>query len=345
MSRGALVASVLGIIGTAVCVAILLEMRDTGWPGPHHDAVFYITPAVNRANGAGNTFAVYHRAILQNEPGGWTFRAHGQLYQATLAQLMATPELPDLMRAMGLINIIAALLGGAYFWAKCRLESGMGPMTTASVLVLGVAGTAAVQLFLQGRPEHIIPLILFATGLARLTVQGAVAKTVVAGVEVALIVAASPLPGIVAASARLVQSALEEKGVGRLAARCVLLGTVAVVVWYCTMLAIYPYDPLELAANTAGAGRPGGGTRRALSHLHYYWLFDAHFPLIGLPFAVLAFVVLLSWLRGPFSFVQRVAIGLLLLNLGFWVSKSGIILPGLFYNLVGFYPVVLMAGI
>ena len=338
------VSYVLMVLAVVASLLAVVLMGESGWPGLHHDGALYITPAVNSSIGKGHTIAVYSTALLRMNPEDLSFRGHGQLYQFVLSALLAGGDMENLMPAIATINAITLPVCGLYFFAGCSYQLRLGPLATAAVVTLGVWGTAAVLLWLQGRPEQLLPLILASAGLARNMTSVVWVQDLISALELALIGATSPLPGLIAAGCRLLVMALEHGALSRFALRAVLLAATAAACWYGIIWIVYPFDPLELFFNTA-SGRNLSVGPRALRYLPHYWLWAPSLPLIGLPFAVLITQGVGSFFCNAYPWFQRAVIVLLALICARWVANAGVYLPGLYYNLVGFYPAVLMAAL
>jgi hypothetical protein len=336
MIRASAIAYVVCGLTVIACVGILFQMREDHWPGLNCDAVLFVTVPVNEASGRGHNYAVFSFTYLVSHD--WSFRAHGQLYQAVLATLMSEGNMMALLDAVGTINIITVILFALHAFVRCRYVVGFGPWSTTAITSLGTLALAAVLVWLQGRPEHLVPLLVTLGGLGRLIITNPWGRLVVSGVELGLIGATSPLPGILAASTWVLLFALERDRLGRLAVRTALLGLCAALAWYVTICLIYPYDVLQLIVNTAngGLGKPITGRR----FLARFWLFYGDFPLIGLLFVAAAGWGMWVFLRTSFSWLQRALIVVLALHLAMWVYRAGIVYPPLLYNLIGFYPVV-----
>jgi hypothetical protein len=313
-------------------------MRVDHWPGLNCDAVLFVTLPVNEASGHGHDFAVYSFTYLATHD--WSFRAHGQLYQAALAHLMPEGNMMALLEAVGWINIVSVIVGALFAFVRCRHVMGLGPWATAAITSLSTLALAAILVWLQGRPEHILPLIVILGSFGRLGVANPWGRLVVSGLELGLIGATSPLPGILAASTWVLLFALDGDRLDSLVARTAVLGLCAALTWYGTMLLVYPFDVLELIQNTAsgGLGKMITG-RRFIARI---WLFYGDFPLIGLPFAAAAAWGLWIFLTHSYSWLQRVIIVVLASHLALCVYRAGLIYPHTLYNLIGFFPIVFL---
>jgi hypothetical protein len=336
-SRVAFVITVVSVIGIAGCMAV---MAHEGWPSLHHDALVYVTPAINFESGQGWSFAVFSVPLVNGARTDWSFNAHGQLYQSVLAWALSIFGSRELMLAVGALNVVTVLLLAVYLALAFR-AGGMGAWGIALWTIVGVAGTAAILLWIQGRPEQLLPLLLAVTGMARLAAQAWWARDLVAGITIGLLGATSPLPGILAASTVLILLVCAERGLVRLVAGLAIVAVTGLVVWYATIWASCPYDPMDVLRNTfSGAGtipRP-----RGFSLIPEAWFFNPSFYLVGVPFAAAGAVAVLGFFKVPMSWPRRAVVAVLAANLSYWVANAGIIYPGFYYNLLGFYPLMVV---
>jgi hypothetical protein len=326
---------------TLAMASLLAVMAHEGWPGLHHDAILYVTPAVKSANGEEWNFAIYTPPLLHRPQGDWSWDAHGQLYQAVLLWLMPGGDMSDLMAAMGSLNILTVLALAVYFVVSFSRVAGMGDWGVTAWTVFSLGGSTSILLWLQGRPEHLLPLLLAVGGLAYGLARAPWQRDLVAGIVVGLIAATSPLPGLVAASACLVVLGLGQDRWLQLLRRALGVGGAALVAWYLAILVSCPFSPLEVLRNTIAASaqvpRP-----RGLSLIIEAWLLNPSFYLVGVPFLGAFVLAVAKACKTPLGLARRVLLGLLASNLLYWVSQSGIIFPGFYYNLLGFYPVVVV---
>jgi hypothetical protein len=333
--------SIAGV--AAVLIALLALVCSLGilghcaWPPLHWDANLYVTPAINRAAGKGDTFAAYGLWLLRQDDTRFQF--HGQLYQAVVGVMLPAGDFVSLMRAAGALNALSVALCAAFFFCHARVKLHASVLVALCWALLGAAATAAVLLYIQGRPEQLLPLLLALAGLLHLPLSEesdwyAIANGATAGV----VAATSPLPGLILLNAYVLREATRASQ-PRWFQRSAFIGLAAAGAWFAVITITCPYSPMVILTNTvAFAGRE---TPRRLRTIPEWWLLSEHFPLIGVVYAlfVASFLPQLASLRRQ-SAVRIGIAALLLLSFAKWTSEAGLRWPVVLYNLICFFPVV-----
>lgn len=314
-------------------------MGHCAWPPLHWDANLYVTPAINRAAGKGDTFAAYGLWLLRQEVNDTRFQFHGQFYQALLGVILPDGDFASLMRAVGILNAVSVVICAAYYFCHIRIKLHASVLVAALWALVGAAATAAILLYVQGRPEQLLPGLLALAGLLHLPLSDKSAWYPIAnGVTAGVVAATSPLPGLILLNAFLIREAVRDSQ-PRWFQRSALMGLAAAGAWLAAITVTCPYSPLVILTNTVGfAGRE---TPRSLRSIPDWWFLSEHFPLIGGIYAlfVLSFLPQLASLRRQSVF--RVAItALLLLSFAKWTSEAGLRWPVVLYNLICFFPLV-----
>lgn len=334
------------IAGLAVVIVALLAVASSlcilghyAWPPLHWDANLYITPAINRAAGKGDTFAAYGLWLLRQDINDTRFQFHGQLYQALLGAVLPNGDFLSLMRVVGLLNAVSVVICAAFYFCHVRIRLNASVLVAAIWALLGAAGTAAVLLYIQGRPEQLLPAVLALAGLLHLRLaQESDWYALANGVTAGVVAATSPLPGLILLNAFLIREAVRESQ-PRWLQRSAIIGIAAAGAWLAVITLTCPYSPIVILTNTVGfAGRE---TPRSLRSIPDWWFLSEHFPLIGAIYAlfVLFFLPQLASLRRQSAF--RIAIAaLLVLSFGKWTSEAGLRWPVVLYNLICFFPLV-----
>lgn len=228
------------------------QMTQTLWPGLHQDGAAYSTVAVNRASGSENRVDVYGNALLRHG-GSHAFNRHGQLYYPLVASLMASPDYKGFLEVLHWSNLVACLLAFCVFTLASRRCFAL-PWLAASLFGLaGSYGMVAILHYLQGRPEHGIPLVLLAFMLWR-ELKGAPLPAWVIGLQVGVFGAMSPLAGIVFALYAVYAAGLRANEAGQLAWGLATMAAAAFASWVVFTAAVYDGSLVELVRNTFASG-------------------------------------------------------------------------------------------
>jgi hypothetical protein len=261
------------------------QMTRTLWPGLHDDGTLYTTTILNRAAGRGNTFDVYSPALLWFCPGSNEVRAHGQLYQAVLASLVEAANYGSLLELIHRMNLLTFLLGfPAFLMASRRILS--CSWIAAGMLALPAAfATISTMLYLQGRPEHGIPLVLMVAILLRETLfRGRLSHWFV-GLQIGLVAAISPLPGAILGLTGAFLLCLETASLRSLLVGLLVRVFCSVLVWMSVTSLVYDGSLTELAVNTARGGAVVLNSFD-LSWIPAFWFHQPLVPWSGLLFSL-----------------------------------------------------------
>ena len=283
------------------CSSLLVQMGNDAWPSLHSDSILYLTPAVNDANDAGHRFAVFLRPYLYK--GNWEFDFHGQLYQFVLAAFTHNGTPSEFVRTMGWLNVATLVAGFLAIFTASRCDLRLGVVGS---LMMGAAGGVAavtVALSLQGRPEHLVPLLLSLFSLARKTSGNRARRAIIDSLEIGLIAAMSAAPAMLLALLRTFERAVDPRArnwafeMGGLA-----LGSL--LVWGATIALVSPVSPVQLLYNIA-TFYSTGGLPRGYSILHEVWFLSPQRPLLGMPFLVFALAAVARVRRSEYRGVRR----------------------------------------
>ncbi|MCX5949028.1 MAG: hypothetical protein NTY67_12895 [Cyanobacteria bacterium] len=164
-----------------------------GWPGLHWDAALYATPVLNVGRSEGWLIDDFPLIALINTDR--SYHAHGVLPVLVFGALFKAKTYASLLFLQGLVN---ALTFGVYSLLFRLALKRQGFWSLPASLALGVmAGIAAVAL--QGRPEHLIPLILIAPFWAFFKGATRSACFYIAAIVTGVVFVTSPLPGLMLA--------------------------------------------------------------------------------------------------------------------------------------------------
>lgn len=315
------------------------QMAKARWPGLHDDGVLYSTIIINRAADLGNRFSVYTPAIIRNG-GDNSFRTHGQLYQACFAGLLYEPNYYGLLFEMHIVNILSFLGSFTVFYLVARR---VGPWSRLVSLCFGLAGgyaTAACMIYLQGRPEHGVPVVVLAFGLFRELLKDKSLPEWIQGMQIGLIVSISPLPGIIFGIASVVALGLRTFSTASFFSGAIAQFVSTLITWAVATALVYQGSLIDLIQNTLGGARSAyAGV--AYSAFRGYWMNLPLVPAVGLVFGL--GLITSVWLLGatllqPGPWMRKLSLILAGGLLSYIIWRNGIAAAGQNYNFLPFLP-------
>jgi len=313
-------------------------MSRTLWPGLHDDAVLFSTPLINRAATGENYFEVYTPFLVKRE-SVTAFNWHGQLYNAVVAPLLAAPDYPSLLVFLQRVNALGFLSAFAVFFFAARRYCHW-PAWGAALLGLACAyATLTLLIYLQGRPDHGIPLAFLLFAFIRLVLPNVCLAPWLEGAVIGVFAAISPLVGAVYGLAVFFSWGLRQASVPSYLRQVALAAAVAFAVYLLLSALAYDGSVWDLLIGTLrGYQEP---FRVNLHHLVPFWLAHRMLPGALLPIAVasaLAAALLWSSLRRP-EFRRAALISLFpLAALGFVFVRQGILFAPHYYTFVALLP-------
>lgn len=187
--------------------SVFLGFGITGWPGLHWDAVLFAPTILNVARGEGWQFNSYHFSadefqllLMNNRP----YNAHGVLNILILGRLLNINSYSKLFFMSGIINALTFLSYSILFRNSLPFKKWQGIATS---LIFGImAGMIGVGL--QGRPEHLIPLLVSLPLWARALHLKHIYNLLICAIITGVVFIASPLPGILLGAGIFVLMAL-----------------------------------------------------------------------------------------------------------------------------------------
>ena len=221
----------------------------TFWPGLHQDGANFSTVAINLANGLGTKFDVYLINFVINQ-GNQSFNWHGQLYYPVASLLMQGSSYESFLRLLYAINLVALFLSFIVFALATRRSLAFPAILSAAFGIGGAYATVGLMQYLQGRPEHGIPLVLLLASMARELTPRRELPGLVNGLVIGVIAAISPLPGILMAIFSVFVFAAKEANAVNLLLGVLARACVALVSWCSVMLVVYPWSFREWFQST-----------------------------------------------------------------------------------------------
>ncbi len=138
-----------------------VAMGMAAWPGLHWDASLFATPIINVATGKGWTFGGNPIALVTKE--SLAYSSHGVIHILVFGLLLACDTWEKLLFWCGIVNA-ATFAAWAYLFRGTLCRGGQSGFIRPLGLGL-MAGVIAMGL--QGRPEHLAPLLISLPLLAR----------------------------------------------------------------------------------------------------------------------------------------------------------------------------------
>lgn len=329
-----------GVVVFLFCYGIYggWQMTKTLWPGLHDDGVLYSTVVINQASGLGNTFAVYTPSLILAE-GKTNFASHGQLYYPIVAALLAKPNYEALLTFLHQANLVGFLLAIVVLTLTTRRSLGLGWLPSSLIGVLGGAAVVAVLQYLQGRPEHGIPFVLLAFQLILLLLNWRAMPSWLAGVQIGLVGAISPQPGVILGFASLLSLSLRTQ-----ITKALFIGTLkmlgfSLLVWWAVTSAVYEGSLVGLLLNSTQ------GAKFFMFQPHEilaFWLKMNLAPGLGLIFILGVFMAGFKAHKvvftGKHTMLQRAFVALSPLPLVYFIFKHGIAWAATNYCFLPFFP-------
>lgn len=253
-------------------IPFCVQMASSLWPGLHYDAVLYSTVAINQDAGVPFKFEAYTPALIERPEGDLGF--HGLLSYPLYAAAMGESSYVAYFRTLSAITLLSVWLSALLLYLQTRELVGW------SVVVPAAGGWAllAVLTQIQGRPEHLIPLIVVLCELlAYLMRRRPMGVAALRGACGGLVAAVSPAPALlyVVAFALFYFGRLPWERLVKVGALC---AAACAATWFGLTLFVFGNSPWE--ALTGAAGSDIAFSARSLAHQH--WLMNPNTPMIGL---------------------------------------------------------------
>jgi hypothetical protein len=336
------IGNVLGwvVVAFLFCFAVYSgwQMTKTLWPGLHDDGVMYSTLVINRASGFGNHFAVFTYALALLD-GKTDFTGHGQLYYPVVAALLAKPDYEALLTFLHQSNLVGFLLAFVVFTLATRRSLKLGWLAASFLGVLGGAAVVGVLQYLQGRPEHGIPFVLLAFQLFVLTCKWPAMPSLLAGVQIGLVGAISPLPGAILGFASLLSFSFRTQETKALLVGASKMLGFSFLIWWTATSVVYEGSLVGLLLNTT---QGANYFMFKLYEIPVFWLKMNLAPGLGFIFLLGVCVAGIKALKIIFDdthrIVQKAFVILSLIPLLYLIFKHGIAWAATNYCFLPFLP-------
>lgn len=241
----------LWVLWNLGAMILLISTAFTCFPGLHHDSALYATPIVNAA--ARGVWEIESFVPSLISESGTLFTRHGQLYQAVFGRVLRCASYTQLLAWASVLNtatFLAALL------ISQRLLRDQHPRL-APVLSSGIAAmTALFTLWVQGRPEQIIPALMLLPWAAHLWQRTARYARYAGYSVLGLVVVTSPLPGLLCCLGVVAWIGLRHRQ--SFFSETAICATISLFTAVLTLLIICPVNPWQWVHNTtqASVGTP-----------------------------------------------------------------------------------------
>jgi len=316
------------------------QMTKTLWPGLHDDANCYSTVIINRASGNGNTFDVYVRSLLLNNTK--EFNSHGQLYYPVVAALLSAPNYEALLKFLHLSNLFAYVMAFLVFMLASRRSLRIRWVLGAFFGLVGAWSTVSVLHYLQGRPEHGIPFVLLGLALSREAFKMDKVPDWLSGIQIGVVGAISPLPGLILAFASVFDRALQPVSNSFLIKSVSMRGLFGLVAWLVCVLLVYKNSLIDLLKNTL-SGTETTSNVFFTEQLPLFWLKTHFAPGLGaLLVLTISMAILLASLfllhRG--QLIPKIIVIICIFLLGQIIWRYGVAFSATNYCFMPFLPSV-----
>jgi hypothetical protein len=318
------------------------------WPGINDDGGYFSTVVINRSGNLGNVYSGY----TQNQErfgADLSHNSHGQAYLGLLSCLLKSPDYASLLHALHLINLIGFMIGVPAFAMAFR-RSLTGSWVLATFYgTLGSFATLSILLYLQGRPEHGISLLLFIfIGIAQITRIPTMTPWF-SGILVGLVGSVSPLPGLIAASATVFFDSQLNEDRRTLVSRVFVRATTALLSWAIATSLAFDGNLWNLVTNTASNG-VGLASAWNPAEWDEFWLFNIYAPgllLIFFPVVFFGIIQASRVFRPGLDLAHKIFLSLAGSFLIVSVWTYGFTWAGFYYTFLGFFPacVIWLAGL
>jgi hypothetical protein len=313
----------------------------TLWPGVHDDAALYTTVILNRAGDVGNEYAAYTDALLMHD-GNTRFETHGQLYFKIMAMVLPHADYSSLLRLFHVINLLTFLLAIFTFVLFTRQRLQASWLVCFLVALPAAYGTIAVMHYLQGRPEHGIPPFLLTILLIQLWLRHERWINLLAGIQIGIVAAISPLPGVLLGFASVFVLGLSNVRQGRYLLSSVLRALVAGITWVLVTLYAFDGSLTDLVSNTV---RQGSGLYSAWSPQEWvpFWFGLPLVPNVGFIFltaVIVGAVDFFSSLISAGAWVSRILLVVSMIPIAVLGWNNGVAYAGFHYVFLAFFPAV-----
>jgi len=315
-----------------LCVLFFLASTAfTQWPGLHHDSALYTTPIIKSATLGIWEFDSLILSLMTF--GSSIFSMHGQLYQFVFGKVLCIKDYESLFRWTAAFNFLTYTVYLVFGW---KIFSRNFPRAGGWLASGMAAVTALACLYLQGRPEYLLPLLMIVPfAMREWSVTAAFAKSS-AYVVLGLTVVLSPIPGLLCLMGTIAWIGLRHNN--NLIHELLLCGTLSISAALIVLLLACPVPPWQWAHNTIGFSDSASGFFDRIKMQLNMGLFRSP-ALLEMPlwnvFSLGAFGILaLSLVRQQLWWLALVYVMALLFVL---IPKTQI------YSYFGFMPVIMLA--
>lgn len=324
------IATVLLAVWHLCVLCFLASTAVTQWPGLHHDSALYTTPIIKSAALGIWEFDSYLPLLVNLESS--SFNLHGQLYQFVFAKVLRISDYESLFRWTAALNVAAyivyLLLGRKIF---CSRFPRLGIWIASGM----AAVTALACIYLQGRPEYLLPLLTIVPFVMREWHVTAPFAKPAAYVLIGLTFILSPITGVLCLMGITAWIALRRGN--KIFREIILYGCLSFSIALIFLIVICPVNPWQWLLNTIAVGSSATGAFDSISD---FSMGQFGYPaLLELPFwnvfSLGVFgVVALALVRHRLWWLALVYVAALLLIL---MPKTNI------YSYLGFMPVIMLA--
>ena len=306
------------------------------WPASDTDAVSFVVPAINYAQGRGLVSTHWLAADVTDPTGQRRFTYHGPLFPIALSWLMPTADVQGARFALTAIRVVTVALFGTLLVLLLFKQSqipGAIKVLVVAVLVFTVAG---MRMPMIGRPEGFAELLLLVSVATWWLLGKGSAAVVAASCVIGILAAAQPSVGYLAMTTIIawISATNGLKTSATLIASCGLTALIA----FFAVLWMTPFGVHDSIQGIINAGiRDKDRLSSLMSDLPRYWLFWWDRTFFGPAFIVAlpAFIALLVHRSNHNRSLVLIIPALVLLAVGLW--QFGIRTGAVNYNIAAFH--------
>lgn len=327
-------------------------MNKTLWPGIHQDGMLFSTVVINQANGFGNKYNV-NDFQTDTSHNGNKFSGHGQLYYPFAASFMRGNDYPAFLRFLYTINLLTYVCSSLGFLLFSQRVFQFNYLKCIWFSLIATYSVSGLLLYLQGRPEHGIPIVLTFFILIREVFFKNSLPAWLSGAEIGIVASFSPLPGALFAIYRVFSRSLDESNLPKLFFWIIATAISAICVWFGLNVLIYDDSVIDLIQNILASTKAYNKIGSILppfplfnlDWFNYSWFRREYCPGIGMVFLlnlILAMYAVFLKLKSSYCWISKLIPSSCLMITSFLIWHNGFSHSPINYTFLCFYPLMLL---
>lgn len=336
---------ILGLFG-------FLLMTKTLWPGIHQDGMLYSTVVINQANGFGNYYNV-NDLQLDARLTDNKFSGHGQLYYPFAAHFMRGSDYPAFLRFLYIFNLLTFVCSSIGFFLFSQRVFFCSYLKSAWFSLVASYSVSGVLLYLQGRPEHGIPIVITFFILMREVFFKNSLPPWLYGAQIGIVASFSPLPGALLAIYSVFSRSLDECNFPKLIFWIRATAVSAIFVWFGLNVLIYDDSIFNLIKNILASSKAYNKIGSLLPQFplfnlnwfSYSWFRREYCPGIGMVFllnSILAMYAVYIKFKSSDCWFSKLTPLFCLFITSYFIWYIGFSHSPINYSFLCFYPLILL---